>query len=135
MNEFNLNKKYNWETAHNPLVKKYVADLYQTGTDAPVATELFNNTELYFEYVYIDPGVYAVIVSEDIFTGISGQKYQASISNATYVEDVSAPIGQSITIFPVFNNVLIILTSDLTAEADGILGNNTQNVFELTVYP
>lgn len=135
MNEFSVNKNYNWQEGSELLVKKYVADLYQTGINAPVATELFNNTGLYFTYDYVTPGVYAVTVNKDIFSGLEGQKYQATITNATYVEDVAAPIGQSVTIFPVFTNVLIILTSDLTGPANGILGNNTQNAFELTVYP
>lgn len=138
MNEFNLNKKYNWETAHNPLVKKYVADLYQDGTATPpLATELFNNTELYFDYVYIDPGVYAVIASKDIFTNGDRQKCQAAISNPTYVDNLGGPSGYSIIVFPVWYNILIILTSDLTAETDGILGGNggQQNALELTFYP
>ena len=42
MNEFNLNKKYNWETAHNPIVKTYKAILTQSGTNAPVPTVLVN---------------------------------------------------------------------------------------------
>jgi len=135
MNEFNLPKKFNWELASQPIVKKYVADLYQTGTDIPVATELFNNTEVAFTYDYVSPGVYIVLASKNLFTSPTGQKVQATITNATYIDDVAGPSGQSVTIFPVFDNVMIILTSDLTAEVDGILGNNTQNAIEITIYP
>jgi hypothetical protein len=42
MNEFNLNKKYNWELAHEPIVKTYKAILSQVGTSAPVPTVLVN---------------------------------------------------------------------------------------------
>jgi hypothetical protein len=42
MNEFNLNKKYNWELAHEPIVKTYKAILSQIGTSAPVPTVLVN---------------------------------------------------------------------------------------------
>ena len=136
MNEFNLNKKYNWETAHNPIVKKYVADLYQDGTaTAPIATELFNNTGLYFTYDYVAPGVYVVICNKDIFTSPYAQKYQVSISNGTYVDDATAPTGYSIIAGPGFTNIIFITSSDLTAPADGIIGNGVQNTLELTIYP
>lgn len=42
MNEFKLQKEYNWQLAHQPILKKYVALLTQTGTNAPVATVLEN---------------------------------------------------------------------------------------------
>lgn len=135
MNEFNLPKKFNWETASKPIIKKYVADLYQTGTDIPVATELFNNTEVAFTYEYISPGVYAVLANKNLFTNFTGQRVQATITNATFIYDVTGPSGQSVTIFPVFDYVMIILTTDLTLEVDNILGNNTQNAIEITIYP
>tara|TARA_B110000503_G_scaffold110925_1_gene165976 strand:+ start:757 stop:1164 length:408 start_codon:yes stop_codon:yes gene_type:complete len=135
MSEFKLSKVFNWQTASQPIVKKYVADLYQTGTDIPVATELFNNTGVAFTYDYIAPGVYAVIASKNLFTNIPGQRIQATIGNATFIYDITGPTGQSVTIFPVFVNVMIILTTDLTLEVDDILGNNTQNTIEITIYP
>ena len=135
MNEFKLSKVFNWQTASQPIIKKYVADLYQSGTDIPVATELFNNTGIAFTYEYVAPGVYAVIANKNLFTNVQGQKVQATITNATFIYDVTVPSGQSVTIFPVFDNVMIILTTDLTLEVDNILGNNTQNAIEITVYP
>lgn len=135
MQEFKLPKVFNWQAASNKLVKKYVADLFQTGVVAPAATVLFNNTGIAFTYEYIDPGVYAVIASKNLFTNIQGQKVQATISNASFIYDITGPDGQSVTIFPVFDNVMIILTTDLTSEVNNILGNNTQNAIEITIYP
>lgn len=135
MNEFNLPKQYNWQKGSTPIVKKYVADLYQTGTSAPVATELFNDTGLYFQYEYVSPGVYAVTASENLFTGPgAGQKVQVAISNNTYVDDVAGPDGFSILAVPFFFNVIFIVTTDLSVAADGILGNNVQNAIEITFY-
>ena len=135
MNEFNLPKKFNWELASQPIIKKYVADLFQSGLNEPVATELVNNTEVTFTYLYFAPGAYGVISSKPLFTNIPGQNVQATITNATYIDDVSVPAGQSITIFPVADDAMIILTSNLTAEVNDILGNNTQNLIEITIYP
>jgi len=134
MNEFNLPKQYNWQKGSTPIVKKYVADLYQTGTSAPVVTELFNDTGLYFEYEYVSPGVYSVTASENIFTGPTGQKVQVAISNNTYVDDVAGPDGFSILAVPFFFNVIFIITTDLSVAANGILGNNVQNTIEITFY-
>jgi hypothetical protein len=135
MNEFTLPKTYNWQTASEPIVKKYIADLYQTGVTAPVATELFNNTGVAFTYEYVAPGVYAVTASGQLFTGPTAQKVQVSMSNATYIDDVAVPDGFSILAFPFIFNVIFIVTTDLTVAADAILGNNAQNVLEVTIYP
>lgn len=141
MSEFNLNKKYNWETAHNPLVKKYVADLYQTGITAPVATELINNTDVAFSFDYIAVGVYAVFANKPLFTGCGmgcppGQKVQVTLTNGTYVNDVTVQSGYSLIVFPVADNVMIILSSDLAGiGADSVLGTQQQNAIEITVYP
>jgi len=135
MNEFNLPKQYNWQKGSTPIVKKYVADLYQTGTSAPVATELFNDTGLYFQYEYVAPGVYSVTASENLFTGPgAGQKVQVAISNNTYIDDVAGPDGFSILAVPFFFNVIFIITTDLSVAADAILGNNVQNAIEITFY-
>ena len=135
MNEFRLPKVFNWQTASQPIVKKYVAALYQTGTDAPVATELFNNTEVAFTYEYLTTGVYYLTSNKPLFTAVTGQKVQATITNATYIDNIAGPTGQSVTIFPVFDNVMVILTTDLTANVDDILSNVTQNAIEITIYP
>lgn len=141
MNEFSVTKNYNWQTGSELLVKKYVADLYQTGVTAPVATELFNNTDKAFTFDYVNPGVYAVICNKPLFTGCTmgcppGQKVQATISNGTYVDDASSPSGYSLLIFPVSDTTMIILSSDLAgAGTDGNIGTFQQNAIEITVYP
>ncbi len=136
MNEFNLPKQYNWQKGSTPIIKKYVADLFQTGVTAPVATELFNDTGLYFEYEYVSPGVYAVTASENLFTGPGpGQKVQVTISNNTYIDDVAVPDGFSILAVPFFFNIIFIITTDLSIANDAILGNNNvQNALEITFY-
>lgn len=136
MNEFSVNKNYNWQEGSQPLVKKYVADLHQDGSPTPpMATELFNNTGMFATYEYIDPGVYSVILSENVFDNNMGQKCQATITNNTYIDNLGGPNGYSVTVFPVWYNVLIILTSNLNSETDGILGDQQQNALELTIYP
>ena len=141
MNEFNLNKKYNWETAHNPLVKKYVADLFQTGITAPVATELMNNTDTAFTFDYISAGVYSVTANKPLFTGCGmgcppGQKVQVTLTNSTFIADVAGPTGYSLVVFPVGDSAMIILSSDLAGGGiDAILGTQQQNAIEITVYP
>ena len=134
MNEFRLPKVFNWQKSSEKIIKKYVATLYQDSTNAPLATELYNDTGITFTYEYIDPGVYAVIASKPIFTGSNAEKTQVSISNATYIDDITGPSGASVTVFSVWFDTMIILTSDLTAETDGILGQNTQNTIEITFY-
>lgn len=133
--EYKIKRNLQWQVLNQPIIKKYVADLYQTGTDAPVATVLANNTDVAFTYDHVTAGVYFVTASKNLFTNIYGQTVQATITNATYIDDIAGPNGQSVTIFPVFENVMIILTTDLTAEVDNILGSNTQNAIEITIYP
>lgn len=135
MQEFKLPKLFNWQTASDKLVKKYVADLFQTGTDAPVATELFNNTGIAFTYEYIAPGTYSVTANQPIFSGCgmgcpSGQKNQVTISNFfNYVIQVNA------LALPVTDNIMLILTDDSVGAANDILGTYAQNTLELTIYP
>lgn len=136
-NEFKLPKKYNWQTASDKLVKKYVADLFQTGTDAPVATILFNNTDIAFTYEYYGLGTYGVTSSKPIFSGCtmgcpSGQKTQIDVSNQLVF--FGGPVG-TIAAFPVSDNFIIILTDDGSGAADDLLGNFLQNTLEITIYP
>lgn len=135
MQEFKLPKLFNWQTASDKLVKKYVADLFQTGTDAPVATELFNNTGIVFTYDYVSPGTYSVTANQPIFSGCtlgcpSGQKNQVTMSNSfNYVIQVSA------LALLVFDDTMLIFTDDSVGAADDILGAYAQNTIELTIYP
>jgi len=135
MQEFKLPKLFNWQTASDKLVKKYVADLFQTGTDAPVATELFNNTGIAFTYEYVGPGTYRVTANQPIFSGCTigcptGQKNQVTISNCfNYVILVSA------LALPLFDDTMLIFTDDWVGGADDILGAYTQNTIALTIYP
>ena len=136
MNEFNLNKKYNWETAHNPLVKKYVANLIQAGAgNAPTATELFNNTDVYFTFDYTAPGIYTVTASKPIFEGsypFETSKAVISISNPVIISTAG---GYSVFVSPVTEDSFVIYSSNLVAFVDNTLGQATQNTLEITIYP
>jgi hypothetical protein len=135
MQEFKLPKVFNWQTASDKLVKKYVADLFQTNADAPVATELFNNTGIAFTYEYIAPGTYSVTSNKPIFSGCTmgcpnGQRTQVSVTNSfNYVIQVS------VTVLAVTDNIILILTDDSAGAIDDILGVYSQNTLELTIYP
>lgn len=122
-------------TGTTPTVWSNGTVVIDTKLSAPVGTELANTTEMYFTYSYIDEGVYFVTSSKDLFTTPYGQRVQASISNATYIEDVSGPTGHSAVIIPVADNRMVILTTDLSAFTDDILGNYTQNALEILIYP
>jgi len=138
MQEFKLPKIFNWQTASDKLVKKYVADLFQTGTDAPVATELFNNTGIAFTYEYLSTGVYLVNCSKPIFSGCSmgcpsGQKTQVAISNL--YNEILPGGPYSACAYPVdASNIIILSAKDISA-ADDFLGFFTQNTIEITIYP
>lgn len=135
MQEFKLPKVFNWQTASDKLVKKYVADLFQTGTDAPVATDLFNNTGIAFTYEYVAPGTYSITANKPIFSGCTmgcpnGQRTQISVSTSfNYV------IQLSVIVLPVTDNIILILTDDSTGPVDDVLGAYAQNTLELTIYP
>lgn len=133
MQEFKLPKVFNWQTASNKIVKKYVADLYQTSTDAPVATELFNDTGIAFTYDYVSPGLYMVVANKDIFTGpTAGQSVQVSISNPNVT--LAGINDYCIIAVPGFYNMVMIITSNNGGDADDILGNTLQNLLEITFY-
>lgn len=136
MQEFKLPKLFNWQTASNKLVKRYVADLYQSGTTAPAATELFNNTDVAFTYEYISAGVYGIASSKPIFSGCgmgcpAGQKAQVTISNNFYYSGLV--LGY--TIFPVANDYIILISSDGGTNTDDLIGHYSQNAIEVTIYP
>lgn len=128
MKEFNLPKIFNWQKASEKIVKKYVADLYQSSTDAPVATELYNDTGVTFTFEYLGAGQYAAIANKDIFTGAFDKKVQVAISNQAPSVDII--IESSI----VFYNAIIIVTSDAGTPSNEILGQYAQNTFEVTFY-
>jgi hypothetical protein len=133
MQEYKLPKIFNWQTASNKLVKKYVADLYQTGTDAPVATELHNDTGIAFTYDYVAAGLYMVVANKDIFTGPTpGQKVQVTISNSNLT--LSGISDYGVVAVPGFYNMIMIITSNIAGDADDILGNYMQNSLEITFY-
>lgn len=132
MKEFNLPKIFNWEKAHNKIVKKYVAQLSQSGTDAPVAKELYNDTGLSFTYEYSDDGEYFVVASKAIFT--EDQKVQIAFTNSAPGIDVNfatVPLG-----FLGDPEAAIILTSESGVFLNGLLGNPflAQGTLEITIY-
>lgn len=135
MQEYKLPKVFNWQTASDKLVKKYVADLFQTGTDAPVATVLFNNTGIGFTYEYLGIGTYMITSTKPIFSGCTlgcpnGQKTQISVSTS-----FNFIIQVSVIVLPVTDNVILILTDDPTGSVDDVLGVYAQNALEITIYP
>jgi hypothetical protein len=138
MNEFNLKKVFKWQQLSKPIVKKYVADLYQAGTDAPVAKELYNDTDVAFTYEYIAPGVYSVTSNKDLFTALENQKIQVTITNGTFIFTPAPPMAGNvfnIVVLPVWSNVIIIQVTDTVQGIDNYLGHFLQNAIEITIYP
>lgn len=128
-------KLFNWQLLNKQVIKKYVADLIQYGTNAPQAKVLSDTIDLRFTYSYIEVGVYAVVSSRPIFTncgmGCRAQSTQVTISNSAMVFS-----SGSITVFPVANDTMIILTVNGSGDASNdILGNFSQNALEITLYP
>lgn len=130
--EYKVDKNRKWQQLSDKVVKTYCADLRQSGTDAPVATELYNDTEVSFTYQYVDPGVYVIIANKDIFTGPYSQKVQVSITNTAFVDANLG--GYSILAAPSFFNTIVIVTSDTLNESDDILGNNVQNMIKIEFF-
>jgi hypothetical protein len=132
MKEFNLPKIFNWQKASEKIVKKYVAQLSQSGTDAPVATELYNDTGVAFTYEYSEDGEYYVVANKPIFT--EDQKVQITFANTTAANEVNfvaIPLG-----FLGDPNVAIILTSESGVFLNDLLGNPflAQGTLEITMY-
>jgi len=138
MKEFNLLKKFNWQEASKPTIKKYVADLRQSGTDAPALKTLFNDADITFTSEYIDNGTYAIIASKPLFVncgmGCPPQDVQVNITNSSYIGNTAGPSGYSIVNFAVDAYTIILLTSNLVTTTDSILGNGSQNALEITIY-
>lgn len=136
MNEFNLPKQYNWQKASTPIVKKYVANLIQSGVgNAPTAFELQNDTDVYFTYEYIAPGIYTATASKPIFEGVypfENSKVIISITNPSIMSNFG---GYSVFVTPVTPDTFTIYSSNLVAFVDDILGQATQNTIEITIYP
>lgn len=140
MQEYKLPKLFNWQTASNKLVKKYVADLYQTGTTAPAATELFNNTDVAFTYEYIAAGVYGISCSKPIFTGCgmgcpAGQRAQINVTNCFYYGILNSGVAQGFVAFPAANDYIMLLSTDSGSNSDNIIGSIIQSAIEVTIYP
>ena len=132
MKEFNLPKIFNWQKASQKIVKKYVAQLSQSGTDAPVATELYNDTGVAFTYEYSEDGEYYVVANKPIFT--EDQKVQITFANTTAANEVNfvaIPLG-----FLGDPNAAIILTSESGVFLNDLLGNPflAQGTLEITMY-
>lgn len=192
MNEFRLPRVFNWQLASQPIIKKYVADLYQNsiytksgllvvgveyiintleaGDDfanvgftfegtpfiaiattptvwtnntfvinvklsAPIATVLANNTEVAFSYEYLTEGTYIVTSSKPIFTGCGmgcpvAQHTQTNITNSFAFFS-----GAAVSIFPISDNEMIILSGNGSGPVDDVLGYYLQNALEITIYP
>lgn len=57
-NEFNLNKKYNWELAHKLIPTVYKAKLTQSAASDPVPTVFENNLNASISWTRINTGEY-----------------------------------------------------------------------------
>ena len=132
MTEFNLPKIFNWEKAHNKIVKKYVAHLSQSGTDAPVATELYNDTGVAFTYNYDLPGSYFVVASKGIFQ--EGQRVQVKFTNALLLPGAATSIAA--IILPSTDNILLLFSELNNLATDNVLGNPNypQTTLEIEIY-
>ena len=132
MKEFNLPKIFNWQKASEKIVKKYVAQLSQSGTDAPVATELYNDTGVAFSFVYSDPGEYAVIASKDIFMGDG--KTQIEFTNSSLSPDFE--VAALPFPLPFIKDMALLYSTDNGSGANGILGNPfyPQTTIVITMY-
>lgn len=138
MNEFNLPKEYNWQLAHKPIVKKYVALLTQSGTNAPVATVLENTLEAIVEFAYNNTGSYSMIFDKDLFEGPG--LAAINIGN-NFMVDTGGSFTASVQAYPVIYNEIVIETLKGVAFNDGLLGsivdgfgNPIPNMIEITVY-
>lgn len=132
MTEFNLPKIFNWEKAHNKIVKKYVAHLSQSGTDAPVATELYNDTGVSFTYEYDSTGSYFAVASKGIFG--ADQKVQVKFTNSVLLPDAQASVAT--IIFPFTDNILLLFSDSSGAASNDVLGNPLfpQTTLEIEIY-
>ena len=112
MNEFNLNKKYNWELAHQPIVKTYKAILTQTGTSAPVANVLVNTLGegISIDWTYTGVGSYVATLTKGEFD-----------STKTYVQIEAGYYAASYFIFAGVNP---LLTSTITVESEDAAAAN-----------
>lgn len=190
--EYKTRRNLQWQELNQPIVKKYVADLYQNSVyttsgllvvgveyvinyleigdnfinvgytglgipfiatattptvwtnstavinvkqSAPVGTVLANNTEVAFSYEYLTEGTYLVTSSKPIFTGCGmgcpvAQHTQTNITNSFAFFS-----GAAVSIFPVSDNEMIILSGNGSGPIDDVLGYFVQNALEITIYP
>jgi len=110
MNEFNLNKKYNWETAHEPIVKTYKAILSQVGTSDPVPTVLVNTLgeNLTINWTRTGAGDYVGTLSAGEFDPAK-----------TYIQIEAGYYSQTYFIFagvnPAATNTIVVASEDIAA--------------------
>lgn len=104
------------------LYKSYTAIINQTGTNAPIATELFNNTGADFVYSRDSAGVYDAILSVPVLTEgktiiFLGSSYTPTLFYGFYYT---------------FNNSFQFYQTDL----DGATTDNILNLsIEVRIYP
>lgn len=117
MNEFNLNKKYNWETAHNPIVKTYKAILTQSGTNAPVPTVLVNTLGegITINWTYSGVGSYIGTLTKGEFD-ITKTYVQAEVGYFSNPYFIFAGVDPSAL------STIKVDTEDSSAAADEIAG-------------
>lgn len=132
MKEFSLTKERKWQQAHDKIVKKYVASLSQTGTEDPVATVLYDDTNLIFNFVRDAAGVYFLTVNEPIF---AQGKAQIKFTNPLLDLNSEIAVYALPFIFGV-GDVAIIVSVDGGSATDSILGNPlySQTTIEIELY-
>ena len=109
--------------------KSYVAKLNQTGTDAPIATEIYNNTGGTFTYTREATGFYFINSDIDLSNAIvlTGVNTGYEIG---WGSSYSAIIGIN---YDIFGNKFVLQTIDIynNIPADNILYDNA---IEIRVY-
>jgi hypothetical protein len=104
--------------------KKYIALLSQTGTNAPVATVLYNNTGASVSYVREGIGGYKAVLSSSVLTS------NKTIVKIQSVRDENNYAG----IYELTNNSVSFFTVDGTvSNADNLLGYGS--FIEILIYP
>lgn len=127
-----------YDTSSNPgnvPYKVFTALLTQSGTDAPVAAHILENTlEVEVSFEYGSPGNYVAIFDKTLFNSPTAY---VTLSNPVYGVGADGAIDVSIAqAVPVFFNAIGITTGKVGGNFnDGILGSSyAASILEVRVY-
>jgi len=123
-----IKRQLQCDCANNPCnLKKYVALLTQSGSDAPVAIVLENSLDIEVTYQYINPGEYLALIDKPIFD--SPNEYTTIFGSHDTVD---------IKTIPVFFNALSITSAKDSIFTDDLIGafalNSIPCVLEIRKY-